>query len=152
MAGNINLLTATASKLQTQLSNGSITGKQLVKLYLRQISQYDGYLKAVIAVAPEDLLIRTAESLDNERAQGTVRGPLHGIPILIKDNIATDPELGLPTTCGSLALLGSKPRSNAAIIERVSWDLNALIRLNHLTRRPSSSPRAPSFSERPTCR
>ncbi|RYP68289.1 hypothetical protein DL771_006791 [Monosporascus sp. 5C6A] len=46
-----------------------------------------------------------------------VRGPLHGIPILVKDNITTVPDLGLPTTCGSLALVGSKPRQNAAIIE-----------------------------------
>ena len=75
---------------------------------------------------PEDLLTRAAEKLDDERARGSVRGPLHGIPILVKDNIATAPELGLPTTCGSLALVGSKPTRNAAVIERVSKTLEAL--------------------------
>ncbi|KAK4460365.1 amidase family [Cladorrhinum samala] len=119
MAVSIDLLTATASDIQSRLSNQTITSTQLVKLYLNQIAQYDGYLKAVIAVAPEDLLTKTAAVLDQERAKGTVRGPLHGIPILIKDNIVTGPELGLPTTCGSLALVGSKPKRSAAVVGKL---------------------------------
>ncbi|KAM0260406.1 hypothetical protein ACHAQJ_002808 [Trichoderma viride] len=119
MATNIDLLTATATELETKLADKSTTSRQLVKLYLDHIARYNGYLKAVIAVAPEDLLDRTAAELDAERAKGNVRGPLHGIPILIKDNIATVPELRLPTTGGSLALVGSRPRKNAVIIEQL---------------------------------
>ncbi|KAG7287561.1 hypothetical protein NEMBOFW57_007073 [Staphylotrichum longicolle] len=119
MAGSINLLTATISELQARLSNSSVTSKQLVTLYTDQIAKNNGYLKAVIAVAPEELLAKAAAELDDERSNGQVRGPLHGIPILIKDNIDTHPELGLPTTCGSLALVGSKPKKNAAVIERL---------------------------------
>nr|ODN92661.1 hypothetical protein L203_00941 [Cryptococcus depauperatus CBS 7841] len=117
---HINLLTVTASELQAKLANNSITSRELVQLYLKQIAQYNTYLKAVIAVAPKDLLAETAAGLDEERTKGNIRGTLHGISILVKVNIATVPELGLPTTCGSLALLGSKPRKNAAIIERAS--------------------------------
>ncbi|KAI1144927.1 amidase family protein [Nemania diffusa] len=119
MAFGIDPLTATATDLQAKLNERSVTSRQLVKLYLDQISQYDGYLKAVIATAPPDLLDRTATELDNERAKGKTRGPLHGIPVLVKDNIATAPDYQLPTTCGSLALVGSKPRQNAAIIDRL---------------------------------
>ncbi|KAM3502973.1 hypothetical protein MY10362_004487 [Beauveria mimosiformis] len=117
MALNINPLTATASQLQAKLTCKSVTSQQLVKLYLAHIAKYNGYLKAVIAVAPEDLLNRAAAKLHDERANGHVRGPLHGIPIL--DNIATHADLGLPTTCGSLALEGSKPKKSATIIERL---------------------------------
>lgn len=116
----MNLLTATASELQAQLTNRSLTSWQLVQLYLKQIAHYDGNLKAVIAIGPKHLLEQRANALDDERANGHIRGPLHGIPIIIKDNVANAPELGLPTTCGSLALAGSKPRKNAAILERVS--------------------------------
>ncbi|WVO18403.1 hypothetical protein L204_106119 [Cryptococcus depauperatus] len=119
MATSINPLTATASELQAKLANNSITSRELVQLYLKQIAQYNTYLKAVIALAPKDLLAETAAGLDKERAKGNICGTLHGISILVKVNIATVPELGLPTTCGSLALLGSKPRKNAAIIERL---------------------------------
>ncbi|KAM6480980.1 amidase family protein [Trichoderma sp. SZMC 28011] len=116
---DINVLTVTASELEAKLNDNSITSRQLVKLYLSQIAKYNGYLKAVIAVAPEELLDRTAAGLDAERAAGNVRGPLHGIPILLKDNIATVPELRLPTTGGSLALVGSKPRKNADIVDQL---------------------------------
>ncbi|KAK4067541.1 hypothetical protein Trihar35433_6101 [Trichoderma harzianum] len=116
---DINVLTVTASELEAKLNDNSITSRQLVKLYLSQIAKYNGYLKAVIAVAPEELLDKTAAGLDAERAAGNVRGPLHGIPILLKDNIATVPELGLPTTGGSLALVGSRPRKNAEIVDQL---------------------------------
>lgn len=81
---SIDLLTATAADLQAKLSDGSITSKGLIQLYLNQIAKYDGYFKAVLATAPEDLLYKRASMLDDERANGSVRGPLHGIPILVK--------------------------------------------------------------------
>ena len=82
-----NPLTATAADLQERLNNGSITSKEIVKQYLSQIERYNGYLNAVIATTPEDLLYQRASELDDERANGSVRGPLHGIPILIKVRI-----------------------------------------------------------------
>lgn len=84
MAANINPLVATASEIQLLLTDDAITSRQLVKVYLDQISRYNGYLKAVLAVAPGDLLDKTAADLDAERARGHVRGPLHGVPILVK--------------------------------------------------------------------
>jgi amidase len=80
----INPLTATATELQAKLTAEAVTSKQLVDLYLGQIARHNNYLKAVIAIAPKDLLYRRASELDKERADGVVRGPLHGIPILLK--------------------------------------------------------------------
>lgn len=74
----INLLTATAADLQARLAGNSITSKELVSTYLSQIAKHNDYLKAVIATTPEDLLNQRATELDNERTNGTVRGPLHG--------------------------------------------------------------------------
>ena len=137
---SINLLTATAADLQNRLVNKTLTSKQLVRLSLNQIARHNDYLKAVIATAPEALLLQRATELDNERVNGNARGPFHGIPVLVKvysqrltesfrkrgpslidakDNIATCPRLGLPTTCGSLALEGSKPHKNAVVVDRV---------------------------------
>lgn len=103
---DINVLTVTASELEAKLNDNSITSWQLVKLYLSQIAKYNGYLKAVIAVTPEELLDKTAARLDAERAAGSVRGPLHGIPILLKvlnshSNIYTS-KLVLILTCAIL--------------------------------------------------
>ncbi|EHK26983.1 uncharacterized protein TRIVIDRAFT_141231 [Trichoderma virens Gv29-8] len=116
---HFNVLTATADDLQRELSAGGINSKQLVKIYLSQIERHNDYLKAVISTAPESLLLERASMLDDERQRGKLRSPLHGTPILIKDNIATHPSTGLDTTAGSLALVNSKPRSNAPIVDRV---------------------------------
>ncbi|UKZ83146.1 hypothetical protein TrVFT333_010951 [Trichoderma virens FT-333] len=115
----LNVLTATADDLQRELSAGGINSKQLVKIYLSQIERHNDYLKAVISTAPESLLLGRASMLDDERQRGKLRSPLHGIPILVKDNIATHPSTGLDTTAGSLALVNSKPRSNAPIVDRL---------------------------------
>lgn len=119
MAPNFDILTATAEDLQRELSSGGTTSQQLVKIYLSQIERHNDYLKAVISTAPEALLLERAAILDDERQSGKLRGPLHGIPILVKDNVATHPSTGLDTTAGSLALVNSKPRSNAPIVDRV---------------------------------
>lgn len=119
MAPNFDILTATAEDLQRELTSGGITSQQLVKIYLSQIERHNDYLKAVISTAPEELLLERAAILDDERQRGKLRSPLHGIPILVKDNVATHPSTGLDTTAGSLALVDSKPRSNAPIVDRV---------------------------------
>ncbi len=120
-----NPLTATASDLQTQISTGQITSSSLANTYLERILRYNPYLHAVISTAPD---ARThAARLDKEREAGHVRGPLHGIPILLKDNIATHPDLGMETTGGTFALAGSRPHRNAEIVERVGNGLDILI-------------------------
>lgn len=122
MDTGIDVLTATAEGLQQLLSSSAdVTSKDLVKIYLSQIKRYNDYLKAVISTAPESLLLERAGMLDEERRNGKLRGPLHGIPILIKDNIATHYQsTGLDTTAGSLALVNSNPRINAPVVDRVS--------------------------------
>lgn len=76
--------TATASDIQELLQASKVTSVQLAKIYLEQIEQYNGYLKAVISTAPESALLDKAKQLDAERAECNVRSSLHGIPILVK--------------------------------------------------------------------
>lgn len=117
----LDLLTATVDEIQRLLSTSStLTSKQLVSLYLARIHRHDDYLRAVICTPPQQLLLQRAQPLDDERRAGLVRGPLHGIPVLLKDNIATKPATGLDTTAGSFALVNSKPRENAVLVDKVS--------------------------------
>jgi hypothetical protein len=81
---SIDPLTATASELQARLTAKAVTSKDLVDLYLGQIARHNDYLKAIIATTPRDLLYQRAVDLDKERADGVFRGPLHGIPVLLK--------------------------------------------------------------------
>jgi amidase len=103
----IDYLTATAADLVTSLNEKTITSEQLVTAYLSRISQnnHQGLLlRAVLETAPYENVIEHARLYDKERRDGFTRGPLHGVPILVKDNIATDTMLGMNTTAGSFAL------------------------------------------------
>lgn len=80
----IDLLTIDAKGLQSLLANGELTSLDLVRQCLAQIQKHDGYLHAMIKTTPIQILEKTAKSLDQERAVGILRGPLHGIPILVK--------------------------------------------------------------------
>ena len=109
---------ATIPELQEQMKTGKLTSTELTGAYLHRIADLDKTgptLNAVIEVNPDALNI--AQQLDAERRAGHVRGPLHGIPILIKDNIATADKM--QTTAGSLALVGAKPPRDAAIVARL---------------------------------
>ncbi|WQF83994.1 Putative amidase signature domain-containing protein [Colletotrichum destructivum] len=88
-----NVLTATITELEELLNGGTLTSEVVVTEYLEQIEAHNGYLHAVIATAPKALLPEKACFLDKERAASRVRGPLHGIPLLVKDNTATHPSL-----------------------------------------------------------
>lgn len=90
----------TINELITGLDQKTFTSVDLVHMYLEQIKTYDGYLNAVAELNPDALSI--AETLDSERKQGKLRSRLHGIPILIKDNINTKDQM--LTTANSLAL------------------------------------------------
>lgn len=105
-------------QIQSDLSSGEVTSEQLVGVYLARIEQLDDSgpeLNAVLAINPDALA--EARVLDTERAAGRVRGPLHGVPILIKDNIeAAGP---LPTTAGSLALAENVTGRDAFVVQRL---------------------------------
>ena len=97
------------------LVSGEMTAVELAGAYLDRIGRLDPILHAVIEMNPAALEI--AARRDAERRAGRVRGPLHGIPVLVKDNIATNDAMG--TTAGSLALAGSRVRRDAAIVNRL---------------------------------
>ena len=109
---------ATIAQLQEGMASGRYTARGLVELYLRRIDEIDRSgptLRSVIEVNPDALAI--ADALDAERRASGARGPLHGIPVLIKDNIDTADRM--ETTAGSLALEGSIAPRDAFVVERL---------------------------------
>lgn len=108
----------TIAELQEAMRSGRHTARSLAQAYLERIQEVEkqgASLNSVIELNPDALAI--AENLDNERKAGRVRGPLHGIPILIKDNIDTGDRM--QTTAGSLALVGQPALRDAYIVERL---------------------------------
>ncbi|MEP1035035.1 amidase [Ekhidna sp.] len=106
------------SQLQEAMESGEYTSRQICELYLKRINEKDqseNGLNSVIEVNPEALDI--ADALDNERANGKIRGPLHGIPVMIKDNIDTGDKM--MTTAGSMALAGSSAPDDAFIVKKL---------------------------------
>jgi amidase len=117
-----SFIEATIPQLQTLMASGQLTSEQLVMDYVDRIHSLNLLLHSVIEINPDASAI--AQHLDNERRNGHVRGPLHGIPILVKDNIATHDKM--QTTAGSLALLNSQVPADAVIIQRLR-DAGAVI-------------------------
>lgn len=108
----------TLLQLQQYLQSGRYTSEKLVQLYLKRIQQIDKNgptLNSVIEVNPDAPEI--ARELDQERKSGKIRGPLHGIPVLVKDNICTADKM--LTTAGSLALADAPALQDAFIITRL---------------------------------
>jgi amidase len=118
-----DVLVTDCAELQTLLATGQLTSVDIVEAFLAQIKKHnaDGLkLHAVINTTPPELALSIAKNLDNERSQGKIRGPLHGIPITIKDNIMTGPEFRMPTTIGSVALQFAMAERNAPVVDLVS--------------------------------
>ena len=106
----------TVMELQNALKAGDVTSKQLVEIYLERIKQIDGKLNSIIEINPDALKI--AEQMDKERKSGKVRSQMHGIPIVIKDNIDTADKM--KTTAGSLALVEAPtPKQDAFIVQQL---------------------------------
>jgi len=120
--GGFDFVEKSILELQDAMASGELTSKDLVKGYLDRIQSLNSLLNSVIETNPNAISI--AQHLDNERRRGQVRGPLHGIPILVKDNIATDDNM--QTTAGSLALLRSHVPADAVIIQQLR-DAGAVI-------------------------
>ncbi|XP_057788593.1 probable amidase At4g34880 [Salvia miltiorrhiza] len=114
---------ATIQQLQSAFHHNNLTSKQLVQFYLSEIARLNPLLKGVVEVNPD--AISLAERADEERERKRRRGeeregslpPLHGIPVLLKDNIATKDKLN--TTAGSYALLGSVVRRDAGVVAKL---------------------------------
>jgi len=108
----------TVVALQQGLASGKYTSRQLVEMYATRIEAIDRRgpaLNSIIEMNPDALAI--AEQADAERKVKNTRGPLHGIPVVIKDNIATADKM--QTTAGSLALVGSKPPHDSTVAARL---------------------------------
>jgi amidase len=117
----VSVVEASIQELQQAMTEGRITSRQIVEQYLQRIAIYEDRINAVIAVNPKAL--EEADARDAERAQGKVRGPLHGIPIALKDNINTS---FMPTTGGALAFDGLVPPYNATLTNNL-LDAGAVI-------------------------
>jgi amidase len=109
---------ATLAQLAARMNAGALTAKALTQAYLDRIAALDRagpMLRAVIEMNPEALDI--AAALDRERAAGRLRGPLHGIPVLVKDNVASGDRMS--TSAGSIALDGVRSSVDAALLKRL---------------------------------
>ena len=105
----------TIDTLQQKMASGEITAAEICQKYLDRIKLVDSVLKSVIELNPDALEI--ARQLDEERKAGKIRGPLHGIPVLIKDNIDTFDKM--QTTAGSLALEGNIANIDAFVVKKL---------------------------------
>jgi amidase len=123
-AAALNIETATIADVQAAYTTGKLTAEQLVQAYLARIAAYDKQgpaINAVITLNPKAL--DEARALDAERKAGKLRGPLHGIPVVLKDNYDTH---DLPTTAGSQLLEGSIPPKDAFVVKKLR-DAGAII-------------------------
>jgi amidase len=113
---SVNVEEVDVSTLRSWMESGQATARQIVEAYIARIEQIDrGGTNSVLEINPDALAI--VDALDQERASGQVRGPLHGIPILLKDNIDTADQM--ETTAGSLALLGNTPARDATVAAKL---------------------------------
>ncbi len=116
--GSSELDEVTIADLQAGIASGKFTARSLTSKYLARIEEVDRHgpsLRSVIEMNPDALAI--ADALDKERAAKGARGPLHGVPVLIKDNIDTADRM--QTTAGSLALAGSRPVRDSFVAQKL---------------------------------
>ena len=116
-----NVVEASIREMQTAMEQGRTTSHEIVQQYLTRIAIYEDKLNAIITVNAHAL--EEADARDRERAQGRIRGPLHGIPVALKDNIHTT---DMPTTGGALAFDGLIPPYEATLTKHLR-DAGAII-------------------------
>ncbi len=123
-ATSFEVTEASVTDVQSAMASGRVTSVQLVELYLARIAAYEHAgpeLNALIRLNPNAR--RDAARLDAERKAGNVRGPLHGVPIIIKDNYDTG---DMPTSAGSLALANSQPAQDGVVVKKLR-DAGAIV-------------------------
>ncbi len=118
---SFNVVEASISEMRTAMEQGRLTSRELVTQYLARIGMYEDKLHCIITVNPNAL--QEADERDRERAQGRVHGPLHGIPIALKDNVLTH---DIVTTGGALAFDGYVPPYDATLVKNLR-DAGAII-------------------------
>src|ERR1700676_5066951 len=118
---SFSVVEATIPEMQAAMKDGRVTSRDLVTQYLLRIALYNSRLNAVVTVNPNAL--SEADTRDRERAMGKARGPLHGIPIALKDNMLT---IEMPTTGGALAFAGLIPPYEATLAKNLR-DAGAII-------------------------
>jgi len=156
MCRGFTLEEATIDQMQDALNHGNLTSAQLAMCYLKRVYQTDSYIRQVANLVYEQWLTSRraimeinpdmfdiAEALDLERAQGNVRGPLHGIPFIVKDNIGTKDKM--ETTAGSWMLLGSVIPRDAHVVARFR-EAGALL-MGHATLSEWADMRSNVYSE-----
>ena len=116
-----SVVEASIPELRAAMEQGRITSRELVTQYLTRIAMYEDQLHAIILVNPNAL--KVADERDRERASGRIRGPLHGIPVALKDNVHTT---DMPTTGGALAFDGYTPPYEATLTKNLR-DAGAII-------------------------
>ncbi|MGE4056468.1 MAG: amidase family protein [Vicinamibacterales bacterium] len=109
-----SVVEASIAGMQAAMNAGQTTSRQIVEEYFARIRRYDELLRASLAINSKAL--EQADALDRERAAGRVRGPLHGVPVAVKDNIQTTE---MPTTGGTLAFRGFVPPYEATLVRRL---------------------------------
>ena len=143
---------ATVAQLQAEMASGELTSEDLTKEYIARILALDQNsegVNSVIELNPDALAM--AKRADKLRKQGTVLGPLHGIPVLLKDNIDTGDKM--QTTAGSFALFGRPAKQDSTVAAKllptfVSMRLPAALTAQNteLNRNPNSAPMNSSFT------
>ncbi len=117
-ADSIDIEEITIDELQQYMKDGGHSSVSITEIYLKRIQDYDKagpFLNSVIEINPDAISI--AKKMDDERKDGKVRGPLHGIPVMIKDNIDTADKM--MTTAGALAMKGNIASKDAFIIKKL---------------------------------
>jgi len=105
----------TVAQLQTQMASGGLTAQALVQKYQARITVIDPGLNSIIELNPDAEAL--AKALDEERRAGHLRGPLHGIPVLLKDNVDTHDKM--QTAAGSIALVGTAPSQDSTVAAKL---------------------------------
>ncbi|SCU77244.1 LAMI_0A00276g1_1 [Lachancea mirantina] len=137
----ITLEDGTIDQLQGYLEQGVLTSQDLVRCYLNRFLQVNSYVNSIMQINPDALSI--AAAMDEERAQGLVRSPLHGIPFVVKDNYATKDKMD--TTCGSWSLMGSIVPRDAHVVAKLR-DAGAVL-FGHSTLSEWADMRTSHYSE-----